>query len=116
MLEHTFLRGLVVIRANLQCASSSHGFGCLGELDGFFGRVRAGAGDDLNAACCKFYSEAHDLFVLLHVKRGRLPGGADGHDACHAASDLEIDEFLECRDVDFSFVKRCNNGGVSSPE
>ena len=35
------------------------------------------------------------LDVLLIIHRGRFAGGADGHDAVHAALDLKFDQVFE---------------------
>ena len=43
----------------------------------------------------KFHRQRDDFDVLLVIHRGRFAGGADGHNAVHAALDLQFDQAFE---------------------
>ena len=54
--------------------------------------------------------------VLLVIHRGRFAGGADGHDAVHAALDLLFDQARERGFVQLAVFERRDNCGVSAGE
>ncbi len=89
MLVEAFLRGLVVVGADLQGGVGAGLLGEGGQLDGLGGGVGAGAGDDGDAAVGGTDDPLDDLLVLFVVEGGRFAGGADGDDAVGAALDLE---------------------------
>ena len=69
MLEQPFLHRLVVIRRHLERRVGSDLLRRLGQMDGFAGRVAAGAGDDLDPARHEFDRLLDDADVLVVVER-----------------------------------------------
>ena len=67
--------------------------------------VGAGAGDHRHAAGGVGDDGADNAEVLLVGHRGRLAGGADGHQAVDPPFDLEGDEFLEAGVVNLALGK-----------
>ena len=65
VLVEAFLRGLIVIRRNLQRGIGADFFGELGKFDGLGGAVGAGAGDDGDFAADGFYDVLDDLLYAL---------------------------------------------------
>lgn len=53
-----------------------------------------------------FHADVDDPLVLLVGERGRLAGGAAGHDARDAAFYLEVDEVPEGLLIDLSVLER----------
>lgn len=95
VLVESFLRGFVVVRADLERCVGAGFFGGLGEVDGFVGGVGSAAGYDENALVGEFDGGADDFEVFVGVKSGRFSGGADGDDASDAGCDLSVDEGFE---------------------
>jgi hypothetical protein len=109
-----FLRRLVVVRADLQRAGRTEFFRRFRQLDGFGGRIRAGARNDLAAARGEFDRQPDDLDVFVRVESGRFAGGPDRDNAVDARRDLPIDQRFEGRDIDFAVTKRGDKGGVQT--
>ena len=65
MKVETFLRRLVVIRADMQDAVSACFLRMLGKVDRLFGRIRAGTGDDRDTSFGNIDSQLDDAFVLI---------------------------------------------------
>ena len=78
--------------------------------------IGAGAGEHLDFAGGELHGQLDDADVLLAIHRGRFAGGADGHDAVHAALDLDFDQAFERGLVNRAVAERRDNGGVSSGE
>ena len=64
----------------------------------------------------EFHRQRDDVDVLLVIHRGRFAGGADGHDAVHAALDLELNQAFEGGFIQPAVFERRDNRGVSSGE
>jgi hypothetical protein len=62
------------------------------QLDRLGGRVGAGPGDHRHAAAGGLHAQLDDALVLLVAQGGGLAGGADRHQAVHAAGDLALDQ------------------------
>ena len=95
MLVLAFLRGLVVVRHDLQLAVGADLFGELGQLDGFARGVGTAAGHDGHALGGLFYGDADDFAVFFDVHRGRLARGAHHADAVGALGDVPVDQFAK---------------------
>ena len=108
------LRRLVVIGADLQRAIRAGVFGGLGEVNRFLRRVGATAGDDFAATFGVVNRQLYDAHVFLEIHRGRFTGGAHGHNAVHAAFDLQLHEFLEGSLIQSPFYERRDQCSVNS--
>ena len=63
-----------------------------------------------------FTASADDFRCLLIIHRRRFAGGADRHDAVHAALDLLLDQASQRGLVQFPVFERRDNRGVSAGE
>jgi hypothetical protein len=100
MLILTFLGRLVVVGNDGKLGGGAVLLRRLGELDRLGGRVRAGAGDDRNAAARVLDRDADQLLVLVEIDRGRFTGGADHDDAVGPLGDVPVDQLAEARQIE----------------
>ena len=79
------------------------GAGLLGEmrqLDGFGGRVGAGAGDDRNPLGRLFDHQFDQLAMFLHVDGRRLAGGPDNDNGIRTLGHMPVHQTAHGRQVE----------------
>ncbi len=114
MLKQALLGRLVVIWRHLQRAIRARLLRVLRQVDGFAGRIAAGAGEHFDFAAGKLDGQLDDMDVFVVVESGRFARGADGDNAINAAADLRLDQALQGGLVNLSIPERSNNRSVSS--
>ena len=109
--------GLVVVRGDLKGGVDAEADDFLGEEDGLFGGVGAGAGDDLGLAGDGLDGGLDDLKVVGGAEGGTFASGADGADAGNALFELPLDEGAERAVVNGTVVvEGGDEGGVDTFE
>ena len=116
MLVETFLRGLVVVRANLEGGIDAHFFRFLGQVDGLGRGVSACSCDDLHPAGIVLDCDANNLEVLLRADRWGFSGGSDWDDAGNPCGRLAINECAEGVVIDGAIAKGSDECGMSACE
>src|SRR5579883_3502519 len=76
------------------------------ERDGLLGRVRAGAGDDRNAALGHLDAEGGHPVMLLMAQDRRFAGRPAGDEPMAPLLDLPIDEVLKGTLIDLAVAER----------
>src|SRR4029453_7411716 len=100
------LRGLVVVGRDQQGAGGARLLGGAREAHGLRGGVRAGAGDDRDAAAREADDRLDHCDVLVVAERGGFTRRAAGHQTLHAAGDLRLDQPLERVEIDLAAPER----------
>ena len=94
-----FLRGLVVVRHDLQLAVGAHFARVAGQGDGLGGGVGPAAGHDGHAAGHVLDRHADDFLLLIDGDRGRLARGADHADAVRAFGHMPVNQLAQRSEI-----------------
>jgi len=111
VLIETFLRGLVVVWANLEGGVGPGTFGGLRQLDGFDGGIGSASGNHHETLVGKLHRCLDDFEMLVGIESGGLTGGPDGNDTRDSGRDLPVDEGFESLVIKRAIAKRSDEGG-----
>jgi hypothetical protein len=106
-----FLGRLVVIAGDMQDGVAADFLGMTGAHDGFFGRVRPGAGNHRHPALGLFHAKLDHPGVFVMAQGRRFAGGAAGNQALGALFDLPVHQFAERRLIHLAILERGDQGG-----
>ena len=90
MVVEAFLGGLVVIGGDEQGTVCTGLLGKAGEVDGFYGVVGAGSGQDLDATLDLINADFYDPFVFVVGKGCGFACGSTGNKTTDAFLDLPV--------------------------
>ncbi len=116
VLDDALLGGLVVVGRDQQRPVGAGALGVSGELDGRRRVVGAGARHHRHAPAHGLHRDLDHGLVLGVRERGRLAGGAAGHEPVHTGFDLALDEIAQRLLVDVAVAEGGDECGQDSLE
>ena len=108
------LRGLVVVRGDLEREIRAVGLRVAGQVERLGGRVRAASGKHLAASVHELDHGRDHAFVFLEAQRGRFAGGADRGDPVDTVADLHFDQLRQFIVIHCSVAERSHKRRVET--